>query len=63
MVTQYVLVIDYHDGGQARNRKIKLKELKGTETGPEFLQIFQNYYGRHLTAKEHDDVKRTMEKY
>ena len=53
------LVIDYQAGAQAKkqNRKISFKDFKGTQAEVNFLQSFQNYYGRHLTAKKYHEQK------
>jgi len=46
------LVIEYNDQSQKKqNRKINFKEFK--KEGHDFLQAFQTYYGRHLTAKNY----------
>jgi hypothetical protein len=53
------LVIDYQTEGQAKkqNRKISFKDFKATQAETDFLQSFQNYYGRHLTAKKYHEQK------
>jgi Zn-dependent protease with chaperone function len=53
------LVIDYQAEGQAKkqNRKISFKEFKAVRAEVNFLQSFQNYYGRHLTAKKYHEQK------
>ena len=51
------LVIEYQAEGAAKkqNRKINFNDLKGTGAG--FLETFEKYYGRHLTAKLYNEQK------
>jgi hypothetical protein len=53
------LVIEYTAEGQKKqNRKIAFKDFK--KDGRDFLQTFQTYYGRHLTAKKYLAQKGTL---
>ena len=50
------LVIDYKpEGKDKQTRKVSFKDLK--RDGGNFLQDFQTYYGRHLTAKKYLEQK------
>ncbi len=51
------LVIDYQSEGQTKkqNRKISFKDFTTAEKN--FLESFQKYYGRHLTAKQYHEKK------
>jgi Zn-dependent protease with chaperone function len=49
---RHKLVIEYGlEGQKKQNRKVSFKDFK--REGADFLKTFQNYYGRHLTAKQY----------
>ncbi len=53
---RHKLVIEYAIEGQKKqNRKVSFKEFK--REGANFLQAFQTYYSRHLTAKQYHAQK------
>ena len=52
------LVIDYQINGESKKRKVPHKHLARHDAN--FLQTFQHYYGRHLTAKKYLAEKPTI---
>lgn len=53
------LIIDYQGEGQAKkqNHKIHFKDFKTAQDEAIFLQSFEKYYGRHMTAKKYHELK------
>jgi len=54
------LIIDYQAEGQAKkqNHKIHIKDFKAAQPEANFIQSFEKYYGRHMTAKKYHAQKR-----
>ena len=57
------LVIDYRVEGQEKKqtRKVYFNDFKDAQSQANFLQAFQNYYGRYLTAKKYQEQKGSSE--
>ncbi|NOS71211.1 MAG: M48 family metalloprotease [Verrucomicrobia bacterium] len=53
------LIIDYQAEGQAKkqNHKVHFKDFKTAQAEANFLQSFEKYYGRHMTAKKYHELK------
>lgn len=53
------LIIDYQAEGQPKkqNHKIHFKDFKTAQAEAIFLQSFEKYYGRHMTAQKYHELK------
>jgi hypothetical protein len=53
------LIIDYQAEGQPKkqNHKVHFKDFKTAQNEAIFFQVFEKYYGRHMTAKKYHELK------